>query len=251
LAITNYGSIDPLTRRVNTLDIEVNIGKNLPRKGETRMKIFLDTAEVNEIRQGVQMGMVDGVTTNPSLVAKSGKPFKKVIEEICKIVDGPISAEAISQDAKGMLKEARELSEIHKNIVVKIPMGVEGLKAARACADLGIKTNVTLIFQPIQGLLAAKAGASYVSPFVGRLDDVSQEGMSMVSDLLTMLSQYDYLTEVIVASIRHPIHVVQSALMGAHVVTIPFSVLQNLVKHPLTDIGIKKFLDDYKKIPKK
>ena len=215
------------------------------------MKIFMDTADVKEIREAASMGMVDGVTTNPSLIAKTGKPFNQVIEEICGIVDGPVSAESVSPDAEGMMKEAREYSGIHKNVVVKIPMTAEGLKAVNMCSAEGIKTNVTLVFQSIQGLLAAKAGASYVSPFIGRLDDVCQEGMDMVDDLLAMLRNYDYKTEVIVASIRHPIHVVQSALLGAHVVTLPFKVFDRLVNHPLTDIGIEKFLADYKKIPKK
>ena len=214
------------------------------------MKIFMDTADVDEIREAAKMGMVDGVTTNPSLIAKTGKPFKQVIKEICDIVDGPISAESVSEDAEGMLKEAREYSKIHKNVVVKIPMTAEGLKAVKLCAAEGIKTNVTLVFQPIQGLLAAKAGASFVSPFIGRLDDICQEGMDMVADLMTMLHNYNYKTEVIVASIRHPIHVVQSALIGAHIVTLPFKVFNTLVKHPLTNIGIDKFLADYKKIPK-
>ena len=214
------------------------------------MKIFMDTADVTEIREAASMGMVDGVTTNPSLIAKTGKPFNKVIEEICGIVDGPVSAESVSPDAEGMMKEAREYSGIHKNVVVKIPMTAEGLKAVTICTAEGIKTNVTLVFQSIQGLLAAKAGASYVSPFIGRLDDICQEGMDMVGDLLDMLHNYDYKTEVIVASIRHPIHVVQSALLGAHVVTLPFKVFDRLVNHPLTDSGIEKFLADYKKIPK-
>jgi transaldolase len=214
------------------------------------MKIFMDTADVDEIREAARMGMVDGVTTNPSLIAKTGKPFKQVIKEICDIVDGPISAESVSEDAEGMLKEAREYSKIHKNVVVKIPMTAEGLKAVKLCAAEGIKTNVTLVFQPIQGLLAAKAGASFVSPFIGRLDDICQEGMDMVADLMTMLHNYNYKTEVIVASIRHPVHVVQSALIGAHIVTLPFKVFNTLVKHPLTNIGIDKFLADYKKIPK-
>lgn len=214
------------------------------------MKIFMDTADVAEIREAAAMGMVDGVTTNPSLIAKTGKPFNQVIEEICGIVDGPISAEAVSPDSEGMIKEARQLSKIHKNVIVKIPMTAEGLKAVKACSREGIKTNVTLVFQSIQGLLAAKAGASFVSPFIGRLDDICQEGMDMVGDLLTMLQNYNYPTEVIVASIRHPVHVVQSALLGAHVVTLPFKVFDRLVNHPLTDIGVEKFLADYKKIPK-
>lgn len=214
------------------------------------MKIFLDTADVGEIREAVDMGMVDGVTTNPTLVSRTGRPFKQVIEEICSIVDGPVSAEAVSLDAAGMLAEARELSAIADCVTVKIPMTVDGLKAVRACTEEGIKTNVTLVFQPLQGLLAAKAGASFVSPFVGRLDDLSQDGMDMVAELLSMLGNYGYDTEVIVASIRHPIHVAQSALMGAHVVTIPFKVLNALTKHPLTDKGIDAFLKDYEKIPK-
>ncbi len=214
------------------------------------MKVFLDTADVGEIREGVAMGMVDGVTTNPTLVARTGKPFRKVIEEICEIVTGPVSAEAISTDTEGMIREAKELSAIAPNIAVKIPMTIEGLKAVRACADAGIKTNVTLVFQPLQGLLAAKAGAAFVSPFVGRLDDLARDGMDMVSELLTMLGNYEYPTEVIVASIRNPIHVVQSAMMGAHIVTIPYKVLGALTKHPMTDRGIQAFLEDHAKIPK-
>ena len=214
------------------------------------MKIFMDTADIDEIREAAAMGMVDGVTTNPSLIAKTGKPFNKVIREICDIVDGPISAESVSEDAEGMMKEAREYSKIHKNVVVKIPMTAEGLKATKMCTAEGIKTNVTLVFQSIQGLLAAKAGATYVSPFIGRLDDICQEGMDMVADLMTMLRNYNYKTEVIVASIRHPVHVVQSALIGADIVTLPFKVFNTLVKHPLTDSGIEKFLADYQKIPK-
>ncbi len=214
------------------------------------MKIFLDTADVAEIRDANQMGIVDGVTTNPSLVAKANRPYREVIEEICSIVDGPVSAEVISTSAEGMLKEARELAGIHENITVKIPMTMEGLKAVKACSLDGIKTNVTLVFQSVQGLMAAKAGATFISPFVGRLDDISTSGMEMVGELVTMLENYDYPSEVIVASIRHPMHVVQAALMGAHVVTIPYQVFAGLVRHPLTDIGIEKFLADYQKIPK-
>ncbi len=215
-----------------------------------KMKIFIDTADTDEIRQAVEMGMVDGVTTNPSLVAKTGRNYHEVIKEICTIVKGPISAEVISVEAQGMLKEARELVKLGDNIVVKIPMTAEGLKATKTCTTEGIKTNVTLVFQPIQGLLAAKAGASFVSPFVGRLDDICRDGMEMVSELMTMLQNYGYSTEVIVASIRTPMHVVHSALVGAHVITIPLKVLNQLVKHPLTDIGLDKFIEDYKKIPK-
>jgi transaldolase len=214
------------------------------------MKIFLDTADVGEIREGVAMGMVDGVTTNPTLVSRTGRPFRQVIEEICGIVAGPVSAEAVSMDAAGLMVEAKELSAIAPNVTVKIPMTIDGLKAVAACHEQGIKTNVTLVFQSLQGLLAAKAGASFISPFVGRLDDLASEGMDMVSELMTMLENYGYAAEVIVASIRHPIHVVQSALVGAHIVTIPFKVLGTLTKHPLTDQGIAAFLKDYEKIPK-
>jgi transaldolase len=214
------------------------------------MKIFMDTADVNEIRQAAAMGMVDGVTTNPTLVSRTGRPFREVIEEICTIVDGPISAEVVSEQYEGMMEEARDLAKIHKNIAVKIPMTMEGLKAVKTCAAEGIKTNVTLVFQPLQGLLAAKAGASFISPFVGRLDDVGQEGMDMVADLMTMLRNYGYKSEVIVASIRSNTHVYQSALVGADIVTIPFKVFRSLTKHPLTDRGIAAFLADYKKIPK-
>ena len=212
------------------------------------MKIFMDTADVDEIREAAKMGMVDGVTTNPSLIAKTGKPFNQVIEEICGIVDGPVSAEAVKPDAEGMVAEARQLSKIHKNVVVKIPMTAEGLKAVKKCASEGIKTNVTLVFQPIQGLLAAKAGAAFVSPFIGRLDDICQEGMDMVGDLMTMLQNYKYKTEVIVASIRHPMHVVEAALMGADIATLPFGALEKLLKHPLTDIGVSRFLADWQRV---
>jgi transaldolase len=214
------------------------------------MKFFLDTADVGEIREGLAMGMVDGVTTNPSLVARTGRPFRKVIEEICGLVPGPVSAETVCEDAAGMLGEARELSAIAPQVTVKIPMTLEGLKATRACFEAGIKTNVTLIFQPLQGLLAAKAGASFVSPFVGRLDDIATPGMDMVADLKAMLDNYGLATEIIVASVRHPIHVHQAAMLGAHIVTVPLKVLTGLIQHPLTDIGIRKFLEDARKIPK-
>jgi transaldolase len=214
------------------------------------MKIFLDTADIAEIREANDMGLIDGVTTNPSLVAKTGKPFQKVIAEICAVVDGPISAETTATEAAGMVAEGEELARIHPNVTVKIPMTTEGLKATRRLAQKGIKTNVTLVFQPLQGLLAAKCGASFVSPFIGRLDDVSAEGMAMVRDLLQMLKNYQYPTEVIVASVRHPMHVAQAALAGAHVVTIPFKVLKQLAQHPLTEIGLQKFLEDAKKIPR-
>jgi transaldolase len=193
------------------------------------------------------MGMVDGVTTNPSLIAKEGGDFEEIIQEICEIVDGPISAEVIALDTDGMVGEARALAEIHKNIVVKIPMTVDGLKAVRTLAQDGIRTNVTLIFSPLQALMAAKAGATYVSPFVGRLDDLSQDGMILVEQVVDIFDTYGYETEVIVASVRNPIHVLESALMGAHIATIPFKVLGKLAAHPMTDKGIKSFLDDWNK----
>ncbi|MBI5199240.1 MAG: fructose-6-phosphate aldolase [Nitrospirae bacterium] len=215
------------------------------------MKIFIDTANINEIKEAYTWGVVDGVTTNPSLIAKEGKDFRKVIQEICSIVDGPISAEAISMDSEGMIKEARELSKIHKNIVVKIPMTKEGLKAVKKVSSEGIKTNMTLIFSPNQALLAAKAGATYVSPFVGRLDDISHVGMDIVGQIVEIFDNYAFEAEVIVASIRSPLHVVEAAMMGAHVATIPFNVLEQMLKHPLTDIGIKKFLEDWEKVPRR
>ena len=211
------------------------------------MKFFIDTANIAEIREANAMGMVDGVTTNPSLIAREGGDFKEIITEICEIVDGPISAEVISLDTDGMVSEARDLASIHKNIVVKIPMTVDGLKAVRILADEEIHTNVTLVFSPLQALMAAKAGASYVSPFVGRLDDLSQEGMALVEQIVEIYANYAFDTEVIVASIRNPLHVLESALMGADIATIPFNVLSKLAAHPLTDKGIKAFLDDWKK----
>lgn len=214
------------------------------------MKFFIDTADVNEIREANALGLVDGVTTNPSLIAKSGRKFEEVIKEITSIVDGPISAEVISLDHDGMVKEAGKLAKIHKNIVVKLPMTAEGLKATKTLTAKGIKTNVTLIFSPLQALLAAKAGATYVSPFVGRLDDISQDGMGIIEEIRTILDNYCYETEIIVASVRNPIHVLDSALIGADVATIPFSVMMQLAKHPLTDAGIKKFLEDWEKVPK-
>jgi len=214
------------------------------------MKIFVDTADINEIREANSIGILDGVTTNPSLVAKTGKDFKTVINEIVKEVDGPISAEVISLEADGMVKEGIELAKIHENIVVKIPMTVDGLKATKKLTNEGIKTNVTLIFQPSQALLAAKAGATYVSPFVGRLDDISENGMQIVEDIVDIYNNYGYETEVIVASIRNPMHFVNAALVGADVCTIPLGVIQQLVKHPLTDIGIERFLKDWEKVPK-
>ncbi len=214
------------------------------------MKFFIDTADVNEIREAHSLGLVDGVTTNPSLIAKSGRKFEEVIKEIVSIVDGPISAEVISLDHDGMIKEALKLAKIHKNIVIKLPMCPEGLKATKTLTGKKIKTNVTLIFTAMQALLAAKAGATYVSPFVGRLDDISQNGMGIIEEIRTIFDNYGFNAEIIVASIRNPIHVLDSALIGADVATIPFSVMTQLAKHPLTDAGIKKFLEDWEKVPK-
>ncbi len=214
------------------------------------MKFFIDTANIDEINEANSMGMVDGVTTNPSLIAKEGRDFEEIIKEICQIVDGPISAEVISIDTEGMIKEARHLAKIHDNIVVKIPMIVDGLKATRRLAEEGIKTNVTLAFSPLQALMAAKAGATYISPFIGRLDDLSQEGLLLVEQIVEIYSNYAFDTEIIVASIRNPLHVLESALMGADIATIPFSVLGKLAAHPMTDKGLKAFLDDWEKTKK-
>ncbi len=211
------------------------------------MKFFIDTANIDEIKKAVEMGMVDGVTTNPSLIAREDKPFEEIITEISAIVDGPISAEVIALDAEGMLTEGRELAKISPNIVIKVPMTTEGLKATKAFTDEGIKTNVTLVFSTAQALMAAKAGASYVSPFVGRLDDIAQTGMDLVSDIMTIFDNYGYQTEIIVASVRSPMHVMDSALIGADVATIPFKVIAQLAKHPLTDIGMENFLKDWEK----
>jgi transaldolase len=211
------------------------------------MKFFIDTANIDEIKKANELGMVDGVTTNPSLVAKEGREFKGLIKEICDIVDGPVSAEVVSTDAEGMVKEARELANLADNIVVKIPMLEEGLKAVKILAQDEINTNVTLCFSPIQALMAAKAGAAYISPFVGRLDDIGHIGMELVEEIITIYDNYGFETEVIVASIRNPIHVLDAALMGADIATIPFKVIQQLTKHPLTDIGVEKFLADWKK----
>jgi len=213
------------------------------------MKFFIDTADIEEIREGHAMGLVDGVTTNPSLIAKTGRPFLQVVEEICSVVDGPVSAEVISTRAEEIIAEARHLAEIHPNIVVKIPLITEGLKAVRALSTEGVKSNVTLCFSPLQALLAAKAGATYVSPFVGRLDDISHDGMAIVHEILEIYSNYGYETKVLVASVRHPIHVLEAARMGAHVATVPFKVLAQLASHPLTDSGLRKFLEDARKIP--
>ncbi len=211
------------------------------------MKFFIDTANLEEIKKGVEMGMVDGVTTNPSLIARESKPFEEIIAEICKVVDGPVSAEVVSLEADGMLVEARKLAKLAENIVIKIPMIVEGLKAVKKLTAEGIKTNVTLVFSAAQALLAAKAGATYVSPFVGRLDDIGNPGMDLISDIVTIYDNYGYQSEIIVASIRSPQHVLDAALIGADIATIPFKVIAQLAKHPLTDIGIEQFLADWDK----
>jgi transaldolase len=210
------------------------------------MKFFLDTANVKEIYEAASLGMLDGVTTNPSLVVKEGRSFKEMLQEICKIVDGPISAEVVSVEADAMVKEGRELAKIHKNIVVKCPLIPEGIKATKKLSSEGIRVNVTLCFSPTQAILAAKAGAWCVSPFIGRLDDISSDGMGLIRQILTIYKNYDYKTLVLVASIRHPQHVVEAALAGGHICTMPFSIFQQLFKHPLTDLGLKKFLDDWK-----
>jgi len=215
------------------------------------MKIFIDTANVKEIREAKDMGLLDGVTTNPTLISKEGREARGLLKEICSIVDGPVSAEAISTDPEGILTEARKLSEIAANIVVKIPIGTQGLRAIKQLKEEDIKTNCTLIFSPLQALLAAKAGATYSSPFVGRLDDVSHQGMELVEQIMTIYRNYSFETQVIVASIRNPLHVLKAAQIGAHIATIPFSVIQQLTRHPLTDAGIARFLDDWKKVPKK
>ncbi|KEI06757.1 fructose-6-phosphate aldolase [Clostridium botulinum] len=211
------------------------------------MKIFIDTANVEEIKKVSKWGILDGVTTNPSLIAKEGRNLKDVIEEICSIVDGPISAEVISLNSEDMIKEARELTKIHKNIVIKIPMCEEGLKAVNVLSEEGINTNVTLIFSPQQALLAAKAGASYVSPFAGRLDDIGVDSYEVIKNIADIFKGYNMNTEIIAASIRHPMHVLEVAKVGANIATIPYKVLVQMLKHPLTDIGIEKFLDDYNK----
>jgi len=211
------------------------------------MKFFIDTANIDEIKRGVEMGMVDGVTTNPSLVAKEDKPFVEILKEICEVVDGPVSAEVVSLDADGMVAEAQELAKIADNIVIKVPMIVEGLKAVKRLTADGIKTNVTLIFSSSQALLAAKAGASFVSPFVGRLDDISLTGMDLVADIMTVYQNYGYDSEVIVASVRNPLHVMDAALIGADIATIPLKVIEQLAKHPLTDRGMEQFLADWEK----
>jgi transaldolase len=215
------------------------------------MKFFIDTAFVEEIREALALGVLDGVTTNPTLVAKTGRSFKEVILEICSLVPGPVSAEVVSLDAEGMVREGRELHRWAPNIVVKIPMTAEGLKAIKVLSAEGIDVNTTLIFQPVQALLAAKAGARYVSPFVGRLDDISSDGMRLVADIVQIFRNYGMTAEVIVSSVRHPMHVVEAAKIGAHIATVPLAVIRNFVKHPLTDVGLKNFLADWEKVPDK
>ena len=215
------------------------------------MKIYLDTANVKEIQEGANLGLIDGVTTNPSLVAKEGRSFKEMLLEICNMVDGPISAEVVGVESEAMIKEGRDLAKVHKNIVVKVPLIPEGLRATKKLSAEGIRVNVTLCFSPTQALLAAKAGAWCVSPFIGRLDDVSSDGMALIRQIVTIYKNYDFKTQVLVASVRHPQHVVEAALAGGHICTMPYSVFQQLVKHPLTDIGLKKFLADWDAMGKK
>jgi transaldolase len=215
------------------------------------MKIFLDTANVEHIKEASSWGIIDGVTTNPTLIAREGRDFREVVSEICSIVDGPISAEVVSMESSEMVKEAQELAKIHKNIVIKVPLIPEGLKTIKQLKTLGINTNATLIFSPNQALLAAKAGATYVSPFIGRLDDIGHIGMDIVRDIMIIYDNYGFETQVIVASVRNPIHVIDAAIAGAHISTVPWPVLQKMVKHPKTDEGIKSFLADWEKVPRK
>ena len=214
------------------------------------MKFFIDTADVDEIREAAGFGLVDGVTTNPSLIAKTGRPFEEVAKEILSIVDGPVSLEVTAEDAEGMIGEAEELAKLGPNVVVKIPMVLEGLKAVRVLSRKRIKTNVTLVFSPTQALMAAKAGAAFVSPFIGRLDDISETGMELVEQIVEIFENYDFQTEVLVASVRNPVHVVESALIGADAITIPYKVIKQLSRHPLTDRGIEAFMKDWEKVPK-
>lgn len=215
------------------------------------MKLFIDSAQIEEITEAHALGVIDGVTTNPSLIAATGKPFEQVVSEILKVVDGPVSLEVVGTDAETMVAEARKLAAFSEKVVVKIPMVAEGLKAVKQLDAEGVKTNVTLVFSPSQALLAAKAGATYVSPFVGRLDDISHEGMDLIGQIREIYDNYDYDTEILVASVRHPLHLVEAARMGADVATVPFKVIMNLTKHPLTDKGLEKFLADWEKVPEK
>jgi len=215
------------------------------------MKLFIDTANIDEIKEASRLGLIDGVTTNPTLIAREGKQFMPLVKEICQLVDGPISLEAVSSLSDDMLKEARGLAQIHPNAVVKLPLTRDGLMATKQLATEGIKVNMTLVFSPTQALLAAKAGAAYVSPFVGRLDDISHWGMDLVEQIITIYDNYDFETEIIVASIRNPLHVLEAAMIGADIATIPFAVIEQLIKHPLSDIGVERFLKDWEKVEKK
>lgn len=214
------------------------------------MKIFLDTANIGEIREAWELGVIDGVTTNPSLVSREGRKFSEVLREICRIIDGPVNAEVLSTDFSGMMKEGRELAKINRRIVVKVPMTAEGLKACRALRSECIMTNMTLVFSANQAVLAAKAGASYVSPFIGRLDDIGNEGMQIIREITEIYSHYDFNTEILVASVRNPIHVVDAAMLGADIVTLPFAVLKQMIRHSLTDAGLERFIKDWEKVPK-
>ncbi|MBM4374951.1 MAG: fructose-6-phosphate aldolase [Deltaproteobacteria bacterium] len=213
------------------------------------MQLFIDSGDLDEIREAQAMGAIDGVTTNPSLLAKGGRPTRQAIAAICELVDGPVSAEVLATDADGILREGRELAKIHRNVVVKVPLIAEGLKAVKVFAGEGIRTNVTLCFSAPQALLAAKAGATYISPFVGRLDDAGADGMELVEQIVQIYENYGFGTQVLTASVRNPVHFVRAALVGSHVATVPFAVIKQLLKHPLTDLGLAKFLDDAKKIP--
>jgi transaldolase len=215
------------------------------------MKLFIDTANIDEIKEAAKLGLIDGITTNPTLIAREGKEFMQIVEEICQIVDGPISLEAVSTQSKDMVKEAQDLAKIHPNVVVKIPMTREGLIATKQLSTEGIHVNMTLVFSPTQALLAAKAGAAYASPFVGRLDDISHLGMDLVEQILTIYENYDFETEIIVASVRNPLHVLEAALIGADIATVPFKVIEQLIEHPLSDIGVERFLKDWEKVKNK
>ncbi len=213
------------------------------------MKIFIDSADIDEIKDAASMGVIDGVTTNPSLVAKTGRTMQEVIGDICEVVDGPISAEVVATDTAGIIAEGKVLAAMHPNIVVKVPLIADGIRAVRALADEGIKTNVTLCFSAPQALLSAKAGASYISPFLGRIDDIGGDGLELIDQIMTIYDNYDYKTQVLAASIRHPLHLIRCAQLGAHVATIPYKVILQLLEHPLTDRGLTQFLEDAKKIP--
>ena len=240
--------LEEIYEKIDFLEKKLNNEKPAEKK---KFQIFLDTADVEQIRTAHSWGILDGVTTNPTLVCKTGRSFEECIHEIVSIVDGPISAEVVSLDAEGMVKEARELAKIHENIVIKIPITPDGLKAIKVLSQEGIKTNATLCFSANQAILVAKAGATYVSPFIGRLDDIGHEGMQVVREIVQIYKNYDFKTKVIVASIRHPLHVIEAAKCGADIATVPFDVLEKMVKHALTDVGIKRFLEDWDKVPKK